>query len=241
MNKLLANMRRSWADMFTAPWHLRDQDVSQLSGATVDASDEARIRRQAQDRTSRTGQWLSWLIGWAWALCGLVGGALIAPSLVQWTGLSGLPYRDWFIIGIAALAGFLVHALGWILITIYISATTLLLRIAKAIGIIRLSMSMLLKMAKPAGIALLLLAAAMAIFWVATLVATVLLPVVGVGYGLYRYFTWVGPNQRAITMAFVGALLIKTFAIPLIKGIVTGALFKWFLKWLRGGRDIPQR
>jgi hypothetical protein len=38
----------------------------------------------------------------------------------------------------------------------------------------------------------------------------------------------------------VGALLIKTFAAPLIKGIVTGALFRWFMKWLRGGKDTKK-
>jgi hypothetical protein len=32
-------------------------------------------------------------------------------------------------------------------------------------------------------------------------------------------------------------LLIKTFAIPLIKGIVTGALLRWFMRWLRGGKE----
>jgi len=31
-------------------------------------------------------------------------------------------------------------------------------------------------------------------------------------------------------------LLIKTFLIPFIKAIVTGALFKWFMGWLRGGK-----
>src|SRR5258708_3025637 len=35
--------------------------------------------------------------------------------------------------------------------------------------------------------------------------------------------------------AFVGGLLVKTFLIPLIKGSATGAAFKWFMRWLRGG------
>src|SRR5262249_45985998 len=52
------------------------------------------------------------------------------------------------------------------------------------------------------------------------------LPLIGVGYGLYRYFTWGGAGQGSVAIALVGGLLVKTFAIPLIKGIVTGALFR---------------
>jgi hypothetical protein len=63
-----------------------------------------------------------------------------------------------------------------------------------------------------------------------------LLPFALVGYGIYRYLSVVGSEQRSITIAFVGGLLVKTFLIPLIKGIVTGALFKWFMNWLRSGK-----
>lgn len=66
------------------------------------------------------------------------------------------------------------------------------------------------------------------------------LPFIGVGYGIYRYLTWVGAGQREVTTAFVGALLVKTFAIPLVKGIVTGTLFRWFMRWLRGGKDTEK-
>jgi hypothetical protein len=55
-----------------------------------------------------------------------------------------------------------------------------------------------------------------------------------------RDLTWIGAGQHSVTVAFVGALLIKTFAAPLIKGIVTGALFRWFMKWLRGGKDTKK-
>jgi hypothetical protein len=46
----------------------------------------------------------------------------------------------------------------------------------------------------------------------------------------------VGAGQSSVTLAFVGGLLVKTFLIPFIKGLVTGALFKWFMSWLRGGK-----
>jgi hypothetical protein len=66
------------------------------------------------------------------------------------------------------------------------------------------------------------------------------LPLAVVGYGIYRYFTWLSVSQHSITIAFVGALLVKTFLIPLIKGIVTGALFKFFMRWLRGDKPKPR-
>lgn len=47
-----------------------------------------------------------------------------------------------------------------------------------------------------------------------------------------------GDGKREVTIAFMGGLLIKTFAIPLIKGIVTGALFRWFMKWLRSDKPM---
>ena len=58
-----------------------------------------------------------------------------------------------------------------------------------------------------------------------------------VGYGLYLYFTSVGADQRTVTIAFVGGLLVKTFLIPLIKSLVTGAAFKVLMDWLRGGEE----
>jgi hypothetical protein len=35
-------------------------------------------------------------------------------------------------------------------------------------------------------------------------------------------------------------LLIKMFAIPLTKGIMTGALLRWFMQRPRGGRDTKK-
>jgi len=62
------------------------------------------------------------------------------------------------------------------------------------------------------------------------------LPFAGVGYGIYRYLTWVGSGQRSVTIAFVGSLLIKPFLIPFLKGLETGAIFKKIMDWLRGDK-----
>jgi hypothetical protein len=174
MDYLMDELKRAWLDMLEPPW------------------------RDSGSDKERFNHWFLWLVGWTWALAGLVLGALVAPSLVQVAGFSSTPYEDALVVGVAVLAGFIVQLLGWL--------------IGALAGLITAS-------------------------WLdGTLVATVVvLPLAGVGYGIYRYLTWVGAGQRSVTIAFVGGLLIKTFAIPLIKGIVTGALFKWFLNWLRGG------
>src|SRR5262249_62430627 len=61
-------------------------------------------------------------------------------------------------------------------------------------------------------------------------------PLAGVGFALYRYFTWVGAGQGVATTAFVGGLLVKTFLIPPLQGIVTGAFIKWLIRVLGGGK-----
>ena len=66
-----------------------------------------------------------------------------------------------------------------------------------------------------------------------------LLPFLAVGFGIYLYLRLIGTEQRAVIVAFVGGPLIKTFLIPFIKGIVTGALFKFFVRWLHGGKAKP--
>ena len=55
-------------------------------------------------------------------------------------------------------------------------------------------------------------------------------------YALYRNLTWAGMGQQAVTLAFAGGLLLNAFASPLLMGIVTGALAKWFIGWLRSGK-----
>ncbi len=152
----------------------------------------------------RVSHWFIWLFGWAWALAGLVLGALSAPSHVQVAGLSDAPYQDALVIGVVALAGFLVQVLGWCLLA-------LIFGVGKAVSL-----------PKTLG-------------WPVLLVVFVL-PLAGVGYALYRYFTWVGAGQEVVTVAFVGGLLIKTFLIPLIKGILSGAALKFLIRVRGGGK-----
>src|SRR5262249_16380771 len=147
--------------------------------------------RDTRSQSERDIHLLTWLLGWAWALAGLVGGALVAPALVQFAGLSDTLYQDWLLIGVALLPAFLVQLGGWSLMLLLVRTP-------------RWSERQLLLVFYP--------------------VAS--LPLIGVGYGLYRYFTWVDADQRSVTVAFVGGLLVKTFLIPLIKGIVTGAFIK---------------
>jgi len=151
----------------------------------------------------RVSHWFIWLLGWAWALAGLVLGALVAPSLVQVAGLSDTPYQGALVIGVVALAGFLVQVLGWCLLAL-IFGVGKTVSLPKALG------------------------------WSVLLVVFVL-PLAGVGYALNRYFTWDGARQLSVTIAFVGGLLVKTFLIPLIKSIVSGAALK-FLVRVRGGK-----
>ena len=79
-----------WLDMLVPPWRHSGPD-------------------------DRFDHWASWLIGWAWALSGLVLGALIAPLLVRFAGLSNASYQDALVIGIAVFAGFVVQLFGWCL------------------------------------------------------------------------------------------------------------------------------
>jgi hypothetical protein len=57
--------------------------------------------------------WFIWLLGWAWALAGLILGAVVAPSIVQVAGLSDNPYQGALLLGVVVLAGYLVQVLGW--------------------------------------------------------------------------------------------------------------------------------
>src|SRR5262249_53592681 len=152
---------------------------------------------------------LVWIVGWGWTFAGLVLGALVAPSLVQFARLSQAPYQDGLVIGAAVIIGFLVQLLGWCLFALC------------AWGL----------RSWPAPLK------NHAVF--VSIVPLLLSPAV-LSYGLPRYVTWVGEGQRSVTVAFVGALLFELCAILLIKGIVTGALLRWFIGWLRGEDAKPK-
>jgi hypothetical protein len=64
-----------------------------------------------------------------------------------------------------------------------------------------------------------------------------LVPFAGLGFAIYRYFSGVGEGQHTVAVAFVGGVLIILIAISLTKGIMSGALLRRFMTWLRGDRD----
>lgn len=216
MRNLVGNIKFLWLFMLEPPW------------------------RVTGDRVTRTAHWLMWSLGWAWAIAGLVLGALVAPSLVSSVGLSNSPYQDWFVIGVATLTGFVSQVLGRY--TEKLGRTVA----AKIAGILLSFVNSIFKafnrlfpprtkISRELLRAYFILADLIAFLWLYMFIA--LLPLVGVGYAIYRFLILVGTSQREVTIAFVGSLLVKTFLIPFIKGIVTGALFKWFLNWLRGGKE----
>jgi hypothetical protein len=176
---LLSNLKMAWAYMLEAPW------------------------RDTGTATDKFDHWAFWVLGWAWAIPGLLLGALVAPSLIHLVGLSNSGYQAGIDIGVSVVAGFLVQLVGWVAIWL-------------PSFIVGGSVDWPDWIAYPIVVLL----------WV--------LPFVAVGYGLYRYFTWVGTGQARVTTAFVGALLIKVFVIPLLKVIVTGTALKLVIKWLRG-------
>lgn len=169
--------------------------------------------RHSEQADSQTIYWLRWLVGWSWTLAGLVLGALAAPSLIQVVGLADTSYSDWLVIAVAVAAGVLVQTLGWVLLLLFGTATPE----ADYWDNTRPLLQTLL--------------------FLFVILVLILWPLAGVGYGIYRYLTWIGAGQREVTIAFVGGLLIKMFAIPLVKGIVTGALLRWVMNWLRGGKN----
>jgi hypothetical protein len=163
------------------------------------------------DRRVRTAHWVWWFVGWVWTLAGLTSGALVAPSLIRVLGLAHTTYEDWLVIALAVLAGFLVQMLGWSLI----SFLTLVLANNLPIDVFSRY-----KTRTQTLIAFL------------SLCAVILLPLVGVGFGIYVYLARISADQRTVTIAFLGALLIKTL-ITLFKGIVTRVALKLFLRRLR--------
>src|SRR5260221_12582232 len=135
----------------------------------------------------RRNHWVIWLSGWVWLVSGVLLGALIAPTLGQQLGLANTGYQHTFVIVVAFITGFLVQFLGWCMM-----------------GLLAAVMDNVVKR-YPQWLD-------DSIGWVFALV-----PLAGVGYGLYLYFTKAAADQRTVTIAFVGGLLVKTFLIPLVK------------------------
>src|SRR5579871_5215335 len=88
IHDFLHSLKMRWLYMLEAPWHHSDSDAT------------------------RRYHWEAWLAGWAWVLAGLLLGALIAPSLIEYVGLSESPYQQVLVISLTVLAGFLIQLLG---------------------------------------------------------------------------------------------------------------------------------
>lgn len=165
-------------------------------------------RHSGDDR--KLEHWLGWIIGWAWVLAGLVLGAFLAPVLVQSMRLMHMPYEDETAIAITVLMGFLVQILGWGLLVLLTFGSERIWGDASGWP-----------------------------YWLSIpwMVIVFLMPLASVGYGLFRYLTWVGAGQREIIVAATGGFLIKAFILPAIAGFAKSKTFKLFMAWLRGGRD----
>src|SRR5262249_52749358 len=120
-----------------------------------------------------------WRLAWAWAFTGLLLGAIDAPSLVQLVGLADTGYQHALLIGITVLAGILAQFVGWFLGYIVLAMLNPPGIPVAEKGLGRLVTSTVI---------------------VAVPSATFAFPVVGVGYGLYRYFSWVGAGQQSATI-----------------------------------------
>jgi hypothetical protein len=88
MSDFVLALRQFWRWLFEVPWN----DPTE---------------------TDTSYHWTFWLVGWTWTIVGLVGGAVVAPSLIEMVGLSDSSYRDELVVGVAVFAGFLVQLLGW--------------------------------------------------------------------------------------------------------------------------------
>jgi hypothetical protein len=184
MSSFVEDLKHVWLEMLEPPWR-RPGRESPLNGRF-------------------------WVVGWTWAIAGLILGAFIAPSVLRRAGLANSNYADALNLAVAVLTGFLVQFLGWLF----------------GFGVLG-SLADYLE-GVPDWVTNVLYLPFVGVF--------VLLPLAGVGYALYRYLTWVGPGQRSIIVAFVGGLLIKAFIIPAIWGAIKSKAFRLFMNWLRGNK-----
>jgi hypothetical protein len=157
----------------------------------------------------RSAHWFVWVLGWVWAIGGIAIGALYAPLLIEAVGLSGSSYRDILLIVIAVFAGFILHLFGWFIEILMESQ-------ARRQGVE--------KIAGNEGLT--------SVFFIVIFGFPLLVMLLALSF----YLNVASAGKQSVTVGFVGALLVKTFLFPLIKGIVTGAIFMWFKNWLRGGK-----
>jgi hypothetical protein len=191
MNDFVEIFRYFWLMMLTPPW----RDVQ---------SDEA-----GGDKFFHV---IFWLVGWIWALTGIILGAVLSPYLLEVGGVADSPYQDVIVIGIATIAGFFVQFLGWLVVTLF--------------GFIVVGIIGPLTRTEPGDIALFLV-----------LLIALPLPLIGAGYGIYLYAAKIGIKEGFVSVGVIGGVLVKltvALGLPLLKTIIVGFIFARFMIWLRG-------
>lgn len=242
MNAFLRNLKLTWYYMFAAPWHHSERSSSESEdrarASVLKALHDLAIThpfdvRRVEGKLEPGRHWFRWTVGWMYAISGIVGGALVAPLVVQRAGLSWFPYQDWLAIGIAAIAGFLVHLLGWILLANSFVGANLFFRLVNRVSEPTMRPGAIDMRSR---VVILVLGTCAILSAAVGLLIALLLPIAAVCYGIYRYLSLIGPAQRTVTVAFVGGLVVKTLISPLIKNIVGGAVVASLLRWLRGDK-----
>jgi hypothetical protein len=91
MEDVLEAFRVVWLAMLTPPW-------------------------QKADPEDNSKDVLAWVIGWVWAIAGVILGAVIAPYILEPSGFTSSPYQDAIVVGTATVGGFLVRFIDWRLV-----------------------------------------------------------------------------------------------------------------------------
>jgi hypothetical protein len=179
--------RRAWLFMLTPPW--RDVEGGDNRGHTF-----------------------LWLVGWAWAVAGILLGVVIAPYFLDVWGLADSSFQVSIVIGIAALAGFLLQFLGWCLMALLTFTDALIRGDTK-------------KLSTLAGVVLMLV--------------VIPLPLVAVGYTIYLYAITIGAQKALVTIGVISGVLVKlaiTVGVLILGSLIIGPLPAGFIRWLRRGR-----
>jgi hypothetical protein len=161
---------------------------------------------QPRPRLTTRERWGVWLGTWLIALIGLVGGAIAAPAVLAAMRLTHSPFYDWMLIAIAVVAGILVQM-----------AMT---GVAGASNALEPKPRPDLPRGKR-----LLLRLRYYVFNSAVVILGAIL--------VARYLDWIQSEQRAITIAFVGALLVKSIVLPGVKTLIMGKAAKRLWHWIQ--------
>jgi hypothetical protein len=108
--RLLKGLKWMWFAMLTPPW------------------------RSMSPGEERGYQITMWVVGWMWAVAGIILGAVIAPYILATVGIANSQYQDALVIGVAAVAGFLVQFAGWCLEVVVAETDGLIRRDSTGVG-----------------------------------------------------------------------------------------------------------